>query len=379
MLGFIFRMFTNKRFLICYGAILLLFICSFNVEFSWGILILLLIVVFVLSLPATVALNAVLAIAHVTVSYSRAKQLAEQFPQLAEIERQRGHLTAIKLVFVIVAVPLIVAGIIFGGEIGGIITLVIAGLFYFLVILEKEITLQKSFKELTVLDALSQTFDHIEFDAHRCFPQKELNDLYLIQGFDTMSGNDWIKAERKGIAFCRSDVHIQEERITQDSDGDDKTTYVTTFQGTVMRFEQQQSYPAHLTVITEGFPNVRTLSEDFKKLTGMVNDSSVETELDAFNRLFDAYSADQVAARMILTPQMMEGMLRLRSYTNYELAFVFDGNFMYLFISMPNVDSFELAVSSHKSVREQQKAVTTQVNYIAGLIDNMYFKEASHV
>lgn len=378
MLRFVFSMFRNKRFLICFGVILLLFLRAFiAIEFDWFLSLILLIVIFILSLLATLALNTVMAVSHVTVSYSRAKKLAAQFPQLAELEKQRGKLTAMRLIFVITAVALIVLGIVVAEQIGAYIALAAAGIFYFVVILIKEMALRDSFKQLTVFDALTKVFENIEYDAHKSFPHEEIYDLNLIQGFDTMSGNDWIKAERKGIPFCRSDIHIQEERITEDSDGNEKTTYVTTFRGSVMRFEQRQDYPARMVVITEGFPNVRSLSDNFKKLTGMANDSSVETELDAFNRLFDAYSSDQVASRMILTPQMMEGMLRLKNYTNHQLAFVFGGKFMYLFISMPNVDSFELSVSSHKSVQEQQKVVAEQVDYIGGLIDNMYFKEGS--
>lgn len=374
MLKFVFSMFKSKRFLICFGVILLLFIPAFlSVEFDWFLSLLLLAAVFILSLLASALLSAVMALSHVTVSYSRAKKLAEQFPQLAEMEKQRGKLTAMRLVFVVAAVVLVALGAVVGQLIGALIVMIAAAIFYVLVIVRKEATLRSSFKQLTVLDALSQAFENIEFEPSKAFSQKELYDLKLIQGFDTMSGNDWVKAERKGIPFCRSDIHIQEEHITEDSDGNDTTTYVTTFQGSVMRFERQQEYPARLVVITEGFPNVRSLMESFKKLTGITDDNSVETELEEFNQLFDVYSSDQVASRMILTPQRMEGLLRLKNYTSHPLAFVFEGKFMYLFVLMPGTDSFELSVSSHKSVQEQQKAVAEQVDFIAGLIDNMYF------
>lgn len=374
MVKFVFSMFKSKRFLICFGVILLLFIPAFlSVEFDWLLSLLLLAAVFMLSLLASALLSAVMALSHVTVSYSRAKKLAEQFPQLAEMEKQRGKLTAMRLVFVVAAVVLVALGAVVGQLIGALVVMIAAAIFYVLVIVRKEAALRSSFKQLTVLEALSQAFENIEFEPSKAFPHKELYDLNLIQGFDTMSGNDWIKAERKGIPFCRSDIHIQEEHITEDSDGNETTTYVTTFQGSVMRFERQQDYPTRLVVITEGFPNVRSLTESFKKLTGIPDDNSIETELEEFNRLFDVYSSNQVASRMILTPQRMEGLLRLKNYTSHQLAFAFEGKFMYLFILVPGTDSFELSVSSHKSVQEQQKAVAEQVDFMAGLIDNMYF------
>ncbi|MGX8701225.1 DUF3137 domain-containing protein [Caproiciproducens sp.] len=380
MLTFVFSMFRSKRFLICFGVILLLFLPVFrSFDFNLFLSVILLIVIFILSLAATAVVNAVRSVSHAAVSYSRAAKLAEEFPQAAEIEKQRGHLIVLRLVFVVAAAALIILGILVAEQAGAFIGGIIAVLFYVLVVLKKEIAVRDSFKQLTMLDALSKAFENIEFDAHKCFPQQELFDLNLIQGFDTMSGNDWIRAERKGVPFCRSDVLIQEEHTREDSEGNETTTYVTTFEGSVMRFEQQQDYPTRLVVITEGFPNVRSLSESFKKLTGRVSDSSVETELDEFNRLFDAYSSDQVASRMILTPQMIEGMLRLKRYANYQLAFVFEGKFLYLFVSMPGVDSFELSVSSGKSVQDQQKTVNEQVGQIAGLIDNMYFKDAARV
>lgn len=376
MLKFVSLMIKSKQFLICFGVILLLFIPNFMlIDFDPFLSILLLILVFILSLAATAVLSAILSVTQATVGYARAKQLAKQFPQAAEIEKQRGHLAMIRLVFVVVTAALVYFAGIYIIQLGGIIAAA-AALFYFVVIRRKEKALRESFKQLLVLDALAQVFENIEYDAHGHFPYKEIFDLNLIQGFDTMTGNDWIKAERKGIPFCRSDIHIQERRIAPGADGMTTTHYLTTFQGSVMRFEQQQDYPTRLVVISEGFPNIRSLSETFKKLTRMGSDSSVETELDAFNRLFDAYSPDQVAARMILTPQMIDGMLHLENYTKHQLAFLFEGKFLYLFIRTPGADSLELSISSYKSVKEQQKVVAEQINHLAGLIDNMYFKDA---
>lgn len=377
----VYTMFTNKRFLICFGVILVWFIPTFvNFEFDVILSILLLIVIIILAMVATAMLSAVLAVTHVAVSYARAKKLAEEFPQVAEMERQRGRMTLINIIFFIAAIPLVALGIYIGQEQGAYAALALVVAVYILVVVKKERALRASFKQLTVFDALAQAFEHIEYDAHGCFPREEIRDLNLIQGFDIMRGNDWIKAERKGIPFCRSDIHVQQEHTTEDSNGKKTTSYTTTFEGSVIRFEQQQEHPTRLVVITEGFPNVRSrLAENFKKLTGRADDSSIETELDAFNRVFDAYSSDQVAARMIMTPQMMEGMLRQQNYTQHQLAFVFEGKFIYLFISTPDVDSFELSISSHKSVKEQQKVVAEQVSHIAGLIDNMYFKEAGSI
>lgn len=369
----------QKKFLICWGLVLWNWMPIFGGLDSEPLFIVLFFIIsYIAAIVVLGVLTVVLALIQTAASHLRAKNLAEENPELAAIEKQRAVILTWRIAFIVAA---IVSAIVVGIFIDARFVMaapVIVLMFYMSFISKKNTALNKDFKNVIVLRALSKAFDNVQYKANTGFAKKELYDLNLIQGFDIMRGNDWLQARRNGKAFCHSDVHIERTYTVTNSKGEKETHYETTFQGRVLRFDQSRNYPVRLVVMTENFPNARTSSELFKKLIHSSAQSDVETELDAFNQQFDAYCADQVAARVILTPQMMEGMMQLKNYTEQQMAWVFTEKLMYLFISTPGVDNLELQVSGNHSIKDQASKVASHVAQLAGLIDNIYFKEVSH-
>ena len=121
-----------------------------------------------------------------------------------------------------------------------------------------------------------------------------------------------------------SEVHVEERRTTTDSKGRTKTHYVTIFKGIFMIAD----FNKHLTTTTRV---IRGGDNFFEKL--FAGKSKVTLENPTFENIFNTYSSDQVEARYILSPAMMERILELKELFNSNINLSFTGNHVYLAIS----------------------------------------------
>ena len=64
--------------------------------------------------------------------------------------------------------------------------------------------------------------------------------------------------------------------------------------------------------------------------------SSVKLENPEFEKLFSVYSHDQIEARYILTPKMMENLTALRMKKNTDMRLVFEDDHVAITISKPS-------------------------------------------
>ena len=375
LLRFVVSRFKDKRFIICFVAIgvLLLIVTAPLIGILPILIPLPIIAAFLLALAVRAIWAGIGSAAIVATGSARVKELAEEMPQLAEFEKRRTALVGMRLIFFLAAIALAVLGAVVAHIFGITAAIIVAFIVYFAVINPKANTLRSDFKEVVVLDELCRVFEDVKYNSSERISSAEVDSLGLFRRYDLYSGDDLIEARRGDIRFSRSDINLSIEHVSEDEDGNTTTSYERVFGGSVLRFEQDETYPERLMVVSVGFPHIREGS-GLGKLLWRSEDRKVETEMYEFNRSFDSYCGDQVAARMILTPQMIEGISHFGKLIKYPLAIVFQGQYIYLFLSTPGVDSFEVCLAGNKSAKQQHEMVANQVNFIAAVIDNMYFK-----
>ncbi len=176
----------------------------------------------------------------------------------------------------------------------------------------------------------------------------KLSEVYesgmLYEGSYNVNGSDMIRGEIDGVAFRFSDLQILREK-----------KYVG---------KNEDQYEGVLT----GSFFMASFNKDFKNPVYVVPNKSIWTEMSGlrtdgdkvmledpdFMKSFDVYATDQVEARYILTPSMMERIKKMRDKMGKNLHITFANNSIYI-MNNNGKDRFE--ASWFKSLNKKENLI----------------------
>ena len=228
----------------------------------------------------------------------------------------------------------------------------------------------KNFKNIFVKKALEDNFENITYNPDKGFDEEFIDEIGMLDTADSYHSNDLITGEYKGIKFECSDIHIQEEHKSTDSDGNTTTTWVTIFEGKLMIFEFNKKFKADLQVSSASF--------GAEALPWGKKFSRVEMEDVEFNKNFSVYAESEHEAFYILTPHFMEKLKEIEEKINPAIMFCFVDNKLHIALDN-NKDSFECNVFKPIDEKEIEEEIIKDIkeitNFVEALnLDNDLFK-----
>tara|TARA_E500000318_G_scaffold51517_1_gene48206 strand:- start:140 stop:1117 length:978 start_codon:yes stop_codon:yes gene_type:complete len=157
-------------------------------------------------------------------------------------------------------------------------------------------------------------FEHLGYfydRRARKFPFQRFEQLYLLPTREKIRGADHIEGRIDGVGsqICKAEEIEEENRK--------RSSYL--FEGCLIVADFPKSFHGRTVVLPNDFHPRNLFSGAFQNIG-----ERVELESDDFNSAFIVYSTDQVEARYLLTPTMMERLLRLRKLTVRGLGLGFD-------------------------------------------------------
>lgn len=152
------------------------------------------------------------------------------------------------------------------------------------------------------------------------FPFASFGSAGLVPHHDRKSLEDRIGGEHDGIAFDLIEAKLEQRRQTTDSKGRTKTYYVTVFNGLLIDSASPRAFQGRTLVTYDSGKIGNLLGGLFRK------DERVTLESPDFERDFEVYATDQVEARVLLTPTMMERMVALKQELGTGPRAAFVGN-----------------------------------------------------
>lgn len=220
-------------------------------------------------------------------------------------------------------------------------------------------------------DILSGVFDECIYGAQYRLPDETLRETGLFK-WDRASGSDLISAKYKGHTVNFSDIELEEEVESEDSDGNTTTSYVTKFKGQWMILELGREVPAKLR-LRENIERTGKLS---RKLFGdrIENKSDVTTENEAFNKRFQILTEDEHSAFYILTPHFMEFIMRADDAANAETDLCFIENRVHI-ACHTGKDSFELKKGDGANLDAVRARMKSELRYITSIADELLKNE----
>lgn len=151
----------------------------------------------------------------------------------------------------------------------------------------------------------------------------------LIPRWDRDHYEDRLTGVRDGVNFEFFEARLKERRTTTTKNGT-RTRYVTVFDGQCIRFDFHKRFFGETLVTRDaGWFNA------FGGRSGM---DRARLEDPEFERAFEVYTTDQVEARFLLTPDMMQALTDLeRTFKGKKLRCAFSGTEMFIAVEGGNL------------------------------------------
>lgn len=274
---------------------------------------------------------------------------------LADLENQRKEVSTLKIksyLFIGFGILTIIAGVtsgnfaVAGAIIGAII--LITGFIFLSKTNTKFYQYRHSFKQGVIPMVLKTIDDSLEMDYTNGLSE---NDFVHSQLFskepDRYRSEDQISGVAGKTTFSFSELHAEYKTVTQTKNSRQEHWH-TILKGIVFYADFNKDFNGVTVVRPKDMGSA--LGAWISKAMPLFNSSDrvpVKLENPDFEKEFVTYSTDQIEARYILTPAMMERIYELNKRCSYTISLSFKGSCV--FIAFPlNKDYFEPPV--HKSL-----------------------------
>jgi hypothetical protein len=219
-----------------------------------------------------------------------------------------------------------------------------------------------AFKRQVLPILLTEIDPSLCYDVTGFVSEKEFKTSSLFSGADRYSGKDLVQGSVGSTRVCFSFVHAEEEYESRstDSDGKSRTTteFRTIFEGLFFVADFNKHFFGRTLIKPKA---VNFLS----KLFG----SHVALEDPEFNKFFTVTSTDQVEARYIMTPALMERLKSLRAKTGTFSASFVGGN-LFMAVEMKS-NAFEPDLSKSLVNGEQVQEILTNLRGVTTIVDDL--------
>ncbi|MFW5894302.1 MAG: DUF3137 domain-containing protein [Bacillota bacterium] len=168
------------------------------------------------------------------------------------------------------------------------------------------------FKKKFLKGHLEAKIDECTYVPRKGLALEEVMECGFLKQPDRIKTEDYLAGKIQDVWFKTSDVKLQEKKVYY-SDGKRRTRWETYFNGRVFKFDFNKQFKGKLHVL-ERF---RPLTDDRME--------KVEMESVDFNKTFNTYSTEDLTAYYVLTPHLMESIMKIEKNHPGELGLSFEG------------------------------------------------------
>ena len=185
----------------------------------------------------------------------------------------------------------------------GLTFLVLGGIYWWVTQPRREY--RKAYK-IDILPRLAKLFGNFEYSIDSSIDMVKMMGSKIVPRHDKYESEDYFVGTYKGVDIEFSEIDLKEKRRSKNS-----TRYVTIFKGlAVLLKTRNKTFYGH-TIIDR---NKSKMGEWFKQRT--ISLERAEMVDPEFEDLFDCYTNDQVEARYLIDPIMIENLKNL--YQEYD-------------------------------------------------------------
>lgn len=201
----------------------------------------------------------------------------------------------------------------------------------------------------------------LENHGHRKIAMNAMRDTKIIPKHDRYTAEDYFRGRYKGVDLEFSEIKLETEHRGKNG----SKYYRTKFKGLAILLQIEKTKFFGHTIMLR---NSNKLIEWFKeKSTNLDRANMVDPE---FEKLFDAYTNDQVEARYLVDPAMIENLKGL--YTEYEgnkMMVAYHENRMLILIASKHNHFEPASIYTKATDPESFRAMMREIKQILSVID----------
>ena len=230
------------------------------------------------------------------------------------------------------------------------------------------VTLNKKYrgmyKETMVNRVAGEYFSRYEYHPEKGFARDYLRSLGIMSFGNEYNSEDMLQGEFNGVSFTRADVYIAD--TSTDSDGNSSTTVY--FRGQWLEFTPNKQFATDLQIIQKGFGFTNKKKGIFTRKDERRH--VIETEDVAFNKEFQCLCQNDAEAFYLLTPALMQAIMKLSQVLPYKMMIGFVNNTMHVLVNTKR-DSMEPALPKNGNLDRQIADIRHDMEVITGLITGL--------
>ncbi len=260
------------------------------------------------------------------------------------------------------------------GLVGGFCTLFASGTIYYYA----QQDLQAALKQQVVGPMLRRFGDNLNYRPKRGLSESNIGHSGLFHFRTAVQGKDFLQGQYGRTAFVCSYLEIHELGRPSNSPVWMKKT---------LGYNRREGFNGWM-IIADGHKHFKGRTLVFpdklekhlggwlsKRLSGMrfSNLQPVDLEDPDFEREFEVYTSDQVEARYLLTPDMMERLLKLKSKLRTEIKVAFNRGTVY--IAIEGIESLDVDLHRPLKAGWEKSKVDARWSLICAVIDGLGLNE----
>lgn len=222
------------------------------------------------------------------------------------------------------------------------------------------------FKKKFIGTIIKKIFPEVEFYPEKYIPEEVYHKSRLFelsQSPDRYTGENLLEGKVGNRKISISEIHSEYETETTDSDNRTHTEWHTIFRGLFIVADFNKNFKCTTIVLPERL--IKTRPQKLKR---------AKLEDPEFEKNFDIFTDDQIEARYILTPALMERILNFMGKVESEIRISFIDSNIYLAIST-NKTFFKpagLFSSLNESVTKRRlQQYLKELNFMLAFIDDL--------
>jgi len=299
------------------------------------------------------------------------------YPSLKELDEERKKIKKriISIAFLYAIFVIFVLSSLFASHISlDILIFVVAfsiavGAFFYKYLI-KDYTFD--FKIKIIEPLIKEIDENLRYSSTLHIPERHfIRSELFSERVDRFSGNDYVRGRIDSIPIEFSDIHAEKKH--KDSKGN--TSWSTIFQGLFIVSEFNKNFNGTTIVLPD------TAQKAFGDLVGnwlqsknFTRGELVKMDDVSFEKEFVVYSDDQIEARYILSPSLMQKLLNFKKRSKYPLFISFKANNIHMAINYDK-DLFEPSV--FHSLLEYKVAMEyiETLHLVIGIVEELKLNE----
>lgn len=226
------------------------------------------------------------------------------------------------------------------------------------------------FKNCVIRELVALIDPHLDYFPHRHIDENEYRAADIFRNrIDRFQGDDLVEGTFGATRFRFSELIHQEKHETTDSKGRKQTRWVTIFQGLFFIADFNKHFLGKTYVVPDARGSFLGIGKLFEKWS-FGRGSIVELENPEFERLFTVYGTDQVEARYILSPSLMERLVNFRNKAGIPVHISFIHSKLFVALSV-NQNLFEPKIFSSGVQSGYLRDYFRYLSLVTGIVDDL--------